>query len=74
MFMVRNGDTDEEGLREYNRTIVKIGEKLRKPVVATGDVHFKEPKDADYRRVIMKNFSDGDEQAPLYMRTTAEML
>ncbi len=74
MFMVRNGDTDEEGLREYNRTIVKIGEKLHKPVVATCDVHFKDPKDADYRRVIMKNFADGDQQAPLYMRTTAEML
>ena len=53
MFMVRNGDTDVEGLREYNRTIVRIGEKLNKPVVATCDVHFKDPKDADYRRVIM---------------------
>ena len=74
MFMVRNGETDEEGLREYNRTIVRIGEKLNKLVVATGDVHFKDPKDADYRRVIMKDFDDGDQQAPLYMRTTAEML
>ncbi len=74
MFMVRNGDTDEAGLREYNRTVIKIGEKLKKPVVATGDVHFKDPKDADYRRVIMKDFDDGDQQAPLYLRTTAEML
>lgn len=76
MFMVRNGDTDVEGLREYNRTIVKIGEKLGKPVVATCDVHFKDPKDADYRRVIMgsRGFDDADQQAPLYMRTTPEML
>ncbi len=76
MFMVRNGDTDIEGLREYNRTIVKIGEKLNKPVVATCDVHFKDPKDADYRRVIMgsRGFDDADQQAPLYMRTTPEML
>ena len=74
MFMVRNGDTDEEGLREYNRTIVRIGEKIGKPVVATCDVHFKDPKDADFRKVIMKGFADADQQAPLYMRTTAEML
>lgn len=76
MFMVRNGDATVEDLQEYNKTIVKIGEKLGKPVVATCDVHFKDPKDAAYREIIMrgKGFSDADQQAPLYMRTTAEML
>lgn len=75
-FMVRNGDATMDQLKEYNRTIVRIGEKLKKPVVATCDVHFKDPKDAAYRKIIMtgKGFSDADEQAPLYMRTTAEML
>lgn len=76
MFMVKNGDCDIEQLKEYNRTIIKIADKLGKLVVATGDVHFKDPKDASFRKIIMagKGFSDAEDQPPLYMRTTAEML
>ncbi|EEG75253.1 PolC-type DNA polymerase III [[Clostridium] hylemonae] len=66
----------EEDLKNVNRTIVKLGEKFRKPVVATCDVHFMDPEDEVYRRIIMagKGFTDADEQAPLYLRTTDEML
>ncbi len=75
MFMVRNGEVpDVETLQEYNRTICRLGEELGKPVVATCDVHFMEPEDEVFRRVLMSSFEDGDQQAPLYLRTTEEML
>lgn len=66
----------EEDIKNMNRTIVKLGEKFGKPVVATCDVHFMDPEDEVYRRIIMagKGFTDADEQAPLYLRTTDEML
>ena len=77
MFMVRDGKLDSvKELEKINRTIIKLGDELGIPVVATGDVHFMEPHDSDYRKVLMaaQGFSDADNQAPLYMRTTAEML
>ncbi len=66
----------EEDLREINRRIVNLGEQFNKPVVATCDVHFLEPEDEVYRRIIMagKGFTDADNQAPLYLHTTDEML
>ncbi len=66
----------EEDLKEINRQIIRLGEKFNKPVVATCDVHFLDPEDEVYRRIIMagKGFSDADNQAPLYLRTTDEML
>ena len=76
-FLVREGTVpDDEGLRELNRRIVALGEKLQKPVAATGDVHFLEPSDAIYRAILMskQGFEDAEQQAPLYFKTTAEML
>ena len=65
-----------EELQEINRRIVQLGESFHKLVVATCDVHFLDPEDEVYRRIIMagKGFKDADEQAPLYLRTTEEML
>lgn len=78
-FMLRKDDglvESLEDLKDINRKIVKLGEQFDKPVVATCDVHFLNPEDEVYRRIIMagKGFSDADEQAPLYLRTTQEML
>ena len=77
MFMVRNGTVpDTKALEDINRKIVNLGEKLDKLVVATCDVHFMDPQDEIYRRILMagQGFDDADEQAPLYLRTTEEML
>ncbi len=65
-----------EDLMDLNRRIVQMGEELGKPVCATCDVHFLNPEDEVYRRILMagQGFSDADQQAPLYLRTTEEML
>ena len=67
---------DMEDIKNLNRKIVELGEEFHKPVVATCDVHFLDPEDEVYRRIIMagKGFTDADDQAPLYFRTTQEML
>ena len=65
-----------EDIQNINRQIIKLGERFNKPVVATCDVHFLDPEDEVYRRIIMtgKGFNDADNQAPLYLHTTEEML
>ena len=77
MFLVRNGVVPNvEALQDINRKIVELGEKLDKLVVATGDVHFLDPQDEVYRRILEagQGYEDCDRQAPLYLRTTEEML
>ena len=77
MYMVRNGTLpDARAIEDINRKIVELGEKLGKLVVATCDVHFIDPQDEIYRRILMagQGYDDADEQAPLYLRTTEEML
>lgn len=77
MFMVRNGTVAKrEDLEEINRKIFNLGEKFNKIVVATGDVHFLNPEDEIYRRILMagQGYSDADIQAPLFLKTTEEMI
>ena len=76
-FMLRkNLVPDEQTLRDYNLTIVRLGEKLGIPVVATGDVHFLNPEESVFREILMAGmkFQDADQQPPLYLHTTDEML
>jgi DNA polymerase-3 subunit alpha (Gram-positive type) len=74
-YLKRNGTVkNDEDLRTFNKTIAEIAKKLKKPLVATGDVHFLDPEDEIYRRILMHNYADADHQPPLYLKTTNEML
>lgn len=76
-FLLRKGKiADEEGLRDINRKVCELGELLGKPVAATCDVHFLNPEDEVYRRILMagQGYDDADKQPPLFLRTTDEML
>ena len=72
----KNMVKDEHGLRELNKKVCELGDFYNKKVVATGDVHFLEPRDEVFRRILMagKGFDDADNQPPLYFKTTTEML
>ena len=76
-YMVREGIVkNQDELKSINKTIYRLGKSLNKPVVATGDVHFLDPEDEVYRRILMsgQKFQDADNQPPLYFRTTEQML
>lgn len=76
-FMVAKGMAkDDEQLRNWNRDILRLADELGKPCCATGDVHFLEPEDEAFRRILMagQGFTDADNQAPLYFKSTDEML
>ena len=75
-FLVREGRLNREQLMALNEKICRLGAELNKPVVATGDVHFLRPKDAIFRQILLagQGYDDADQQPPLYLRTTAEML
>lgn len=76
-FMLENGSArDEDELRDFNRRVVELGKKFGKPVAATGDVHFLEPHQEVFRRILLagRKFSDADRPLPLYFKTTGEML